>query len=160
MYTHTHTPLLASLLSTVTTRSLLMDSVLPPSRLSYFPNGWTNFLPNYSACNACTSSLPHSINFHLLSKAFVFSPLLVHGVWPLATGPNKDWKVAQIYVGAKVFHSKTVATCHQKEIIILIVSWWTFNTLRKPSAKLKWGVFVGTDERLLVGTRCALVRLA
>lgn len=158
MYTHTYTPLLASLLSKVTTRSLLMDSVLPPSRHSYFPNGWTNFLPNYSACNACTSSLPHSINFHLLSKAFVFILFLVHRVWSLTTGPNKDWKVAQIYVRAKVFYSKTMDTYHHKKNG-LIVSWWTFNTLRSHQQS-SCEVSVGTDERLLVGTRCALVRLA
>lgn len=28
-------------------------------------------MPNYSACNACSSSLLHSINFHWLSQAFV-----------------------------------------------------------------------------------------
>lgn len=72
-----------NLLSGATTRSLLMDSLLPASRHSYFPNDWTNFLPNYSACNACTSSLLHSINFHRLSQTVVFGRILVQRLFPL-----------------------------------------------------------------------------
>lgn len=98
-HTHTLIPLQLSshnLQSHATTRSLLMDSLLPPSRHSYFPNGWTNFLPNYSACNACTSSLLHSINFHRLAQTVVSSLFLVHRVLHSVPLINKLWKMAQL----------------------------------------------------------------
>lgn len=93
-----------NLQSNATTWNLLMDSFfLPPSRQSYFPIGWINFLPNYPACNACTSSLLRSINLQKFARSVVF---------------KSPW-VNRVLSFSHVFKTKTLKNDQEIQIICL-----------------------------------------